>query len=143
MNFSQDVVTAADRVRPYIRKTHLTHSRPFSDLVNADLKTVNTFDHIQISAKNGTGINLLLESISIKINPQPIDTIIRIGVNESKIRSDIYNISNVLDECLIDENTLELKIQIDDKNLSRLKKNKKIKAFESKLTHSDSEYNFN
>ena len=37
MNFPQDVVTAADRVRPYIRKTHLTHSRPFSDLVNADV----------------------------------------------------------------------------------------------------------
>ena len=37
MNFSQDVATAADRVRPYIRKTHLTHSRPFSDLVNADV----------------------------------------------------------------------------------------------------------
>ena len=36
MNFPEDVVTAADRVRPYIRKTHLTHSRPFSDLVNAD-----------------------------------------------------------------------------------------------------------
>ena len=37
MNFPQDVVTAADWVRPYIRKTHLTHSRPFSDLVNADV----------------------------------------------------------------------------------------------------------
>ena len=37
MNFPQDVVTAADRVRSYIRKTHLTHSRPFSDLVNADV----------------------------------------------------------------------------------------------------------
>ncbi|HIB05641.1 MAG TPA: pyridoxal-phosphate dependent enzyme, partial [Candidatus Marinimicrobia bacterium] len=37
MNFPQDVVTAADRVRPYIRKTHLTHSRPFSDLINADV----------------------------------------------------------------------------------------------------------
>tara|TARA_B100000378_G_scaffold72974_2_gene56331 strand:+ start:5729 stop:6682 length:954 start_codon:yes stop_codon:yes gene_type:complete len=37
MNFPEDVVTAADRVRPYIRKTHLTHSRPFSDLVNADV----------------------------------------------------------------------------------------------------------
>ena len=37
MNFPEDVVTAADRVRSYIRKTHLTHSRPFSDLVNADV----------------------------------------------------------------------------------------------------------
>ncbi|MEC7745825.1 MAG: pyridoxal-phosphate dependent enzyme, partial [Candidatus Neomarinimicrobiota bacterium] len=37
MNFPEDVVTAADRVRPYIRKTYLTHSRPFSDLVNADV----------------------------------------------------------------------------------------------------------
>ena len=37
MNFPEDVVTAADRVRPYIRNTHLPHSRPFSDLVNADV----------------------------------------------------------------------------------------------------------
>jgi len=37
MNFPQDIVTAADRIGPYIRKTHLTHSRPFSDLVNADV----------------------------------------------------------------------------------------------------------
>ena len=113
-----------------------------ADLLKTDLNTINTFDHIQISAKNGTGINSLLESISSKINPQPLESIIRIGVNESKIRSDIYNISNVLEECLIDENTLELKIQIDEKNLSRLKKNKKINTFESKLSDSENEYNF-
>ncbi len=113
-----------------------------ADLLKTDLNTINTFDHIQISAKNGTGINSLLESISSKINPQPIETTMRIGVNESKIRSDIYNISNVLEESLIDENTLELKIQIDEKNLSRLKKNKKINTFESKLVDSENEYNF-
>jgi len=113
-----------------------------ADLLKTDLNTINTFDHIQISAKNGTGINSLLESISSKINPQPIETTMRIGVNESKIRSDIYNFSNVLEECLIDENTLELKIQIDEKNLSRLKKNKKINTFESKLSDSENEYNF-
>ena len=112
-----------------------------ADLVKTDLNTINTFDHIQISAKNGTGIKTLIESISSKINPQPIDTTIRIGLNESKIRSNIYNISNVLEECLIDENTLELKIQIDNENLSRLKKNKKVKAFESKI-NSENEYNF-
>lgn len=113
-----------------------------ADLLKADLNTINTFDHIQISAKNGSGINSLLELISSKINPQPIETTMRIGVNESKIRSDIYNISNVLEESLIDENTLELKIQIDEKNLSKLKKNKKINAFESKLVDSENEYNF-
>ena len=113
-----------------------------ADLLKTDLNTINTFDHIQISAKNGTGINSLLESISSKINPQPIETTMRIGVNESKIRSDIYNISNVLEESLIDENTLELKIQIEEKNLSKLKKNKKINAFESKLVDSENEYNF-
>ena len=37
MNFHQDVIIAADSIRPYIRKTHLTNSRPFSDLVNADV----------------------------------------------------------------------------------------------------------
>ncbi len=113
-----------------------------ADLVKTDLNTINTFDHIQISAKNGTGIKSLIESISSKINPQPIDTTIMIGVNESKIRSNIYNISNVLEECLIDENTLELKIQIDNENLSRLKKNKKVKAFESKISDCENEYNF-
>ena len=113
-----------------------------ADLLKTDLNTINTFDHIQISAKNGTGINSLLELISSKINPQPIETTMRIGVNESKIRSDIYNISNVLEESLIDENTLELKIQIEEKNLSKLKKNKKINAFESKLVDSENEYNF-
>ena len=113
-----------------------------ADLVKTDLNMINTFDHIQISAKNGTGIKSLIESISSKINPQPIDTTIRIGLNESKIRSNIYNISNVLEECLIDENTLELKIQIDNENLSRLKKNKKVKAFESKISDSENEYNF-
>ncbi len=113
-----------------------------ADLLKTDLNTINTFDHIQISAKNGSGINSLLELISSKINPQPIETTMRIGVNESKIRSDIYNISNVLEESLIDENTLELKIQIDEKNLSKLKKNKKINAFESKLVDSENEYNF-
>lgn len=113
-----------------------------ADLLKTDLNTINTFDHIQISAKNGSGINSLLELISSKINPQPIETTMRIGVNESKIRSDIYNISNVLEESLIDENTLELKIQIEEKNLSKLKKNKKINAFESKLVDSENEYNF-
>ena len=113
-----------------------------ADLLKTDLNTINTFDHIQISAKNGSGINSLLELISSKINPQPIETTMRIGVNESKIRSDIYNISNVLEESLIDENTLELKIQIEEKNLSKLKKNKKINAFESKLIDSENEYNF-
>ena len=113
-----------------------------ADLLKTDLNTINTFDHIQISAKNGSGINSLLELISSKINPQPIEITMRIGVNESKIRSDIYNISNVLEESLIDENTLELKIQIDEKNLSKLKKNKKINAFESKLIDSENEYNF-
>jgi len=113
-----------------------------ADLLKTDLNTINTFDHIQISAKNGSGINSLLELISSKINPQPIETTMRIGVNESKIRSDIYNISNVLEESLIDENTLELKIQIEEKNLSKLKKNKKINTFESKLVDSENEYNF-
>ncbi|SVC31700.1 uncharacterized protein METZ01_LOCUS284554, partial [marine metagenome] len=37
MNLHQDVIIAADRIHPYIRKTHLTNSRPFSNLVNADV----------------------------------------------------------------------------------------------------------
>ena len=84
---------------------------------------------------------MLIDSISNKINPQPIKVVLRVGVNESKIRSEIYNLSNVQGESLIDNDTLELKIQIDERNLSRLKKNKKIKVFESKLTQPLSEYN--
>ena len=77
------------------------------------------------------------------INPQPIKAILRINVNESKIRAQIYSIANVIQECLINENTLELTVGIDERNLLRLKKNKKIKAIESKLSNSSKEYNFN
>lgn len=111
------------------------------DAVENNIDLINTYDHIQVSAKVGSGIDLLIDSISNKINPQPIKVVLRVGVNESKIRSEIYKLSNVEGESLIDNDTLELKIQIDERNLSRLKKNKKIKVFESKLTQPLSEYN--
>ena len=85
----------------------------------------------------------MIESIALMINPQPIKTILRINVNESKIRAQIYSIANVIQECLINENTLELTVEIDKRNLLRLKKDKKIKAIESKLSNSSKEYNFN
>ena len=85
----------------------------------------------------------MIESIALMINPQPIKCILRINVNESKIRAQIYSVANVIQECLISENTLELAIEIDERNLLKLKKNKKIKAIESKLTNSSKEYKFN
>ncbi len=106
------------------------------DLVKKGLDLLNTYQHIEVSAKEGIGTETLIESIALMINPQPIKTILRINVNESKIRAQIYSIANVIQECLINENTLELTVEIDERNLLRLKKNKKIKAIESKLSTS-------
>ena len=113
------------------------------DLVKKGLDLLNTYQHIEVSAKEGIGTEKLIESIALMINPQPIKTILRINVNESKIRAQLYSIANVIQECLINENTLELTVEIDERNLLRLKKNKKIKAIESKLSNSSKEYNFN
>ena len=113
------------------------------DLVKKSLDLLNTQQHIEVSAKENIGTEKLIESIALMINPQPIKTILRINVNESKIRAQIYSIANVIQECLINENTLELTVEIDERNLLRLKKNKKIKAIESKLSNSSKEYNFN
>ena len=113
------------------------------DLVKKSLDLLNTQQHIEVSAKENIGTEKLIESIALMINPQPIKTILRINVNESKMRAQIYSIANVIQECLIDENTLELTVEIDKRNLLRLKKNKKIKAIESKLSNSSKEYNFN
>ena len=106
------------------------------DLVKKGLDLLNTYQHIEVSAKEGIGTETLIESIALMINPQPIKTILRINVNESKIRAQLYSIANVIQECLINENTLELTVEIDERNLLRLKKNKKIKAIESKLSNS-------
>ena len=106
------------------------------DLVKKGLDLLNTYQHIEVSAKEGIGTEKLIESIALMINPQPIKTILRINVNESKIRAQLYSIANVIQECLINENTLELTVEIDERNLLRLKKNKKIKAIESKLSNS-------
>lgn len=106
------------------------------DLVKKGLDLLNTYQHIEVSAKEDIGTETLIESIALMINPQPIKTILRINVNESKIRAQIYSIANVIQECLINENTLELTVEIDERNLLRLKKNKKIKAIESKLSNS-------
>ena len=113
------------------------------DLVKNNLDLLNTQQHIEVSAKENIGTEKLIESIALMINPQPIKAILRINVNESKIRAQIYSIANVIQECLINENTLELTVEIDKRNLSRLKKDKKIKAIESKLSNSSKEYNFN
>ena len=113
------------------------------DLVKKGLDLLNTYQHIEVSAKEGIGTEKLIESIALMINPQPIKTILRINVNESKIRAQLYSIANVIQECLINENTLELTVEIDERNLLRLKKNKKIKAIESKLSNSSKEYQFN
>jgi len=106
------------------------------DLVKKGLDLLNTHQHIAVSAKEGIGTNKLKGSIALMINPQPIKCILRINVNESKIRAQIYSIANVIQECLISENTLELVVEIEEKNLLKLKKNKKIKAIESKLSNS-------
>lgn len=103
------------------------------DLITKKIDLINDTDNIQISAKDGLGIKNLLDAISKKIKPEPITALIRINIDQSKDRALIYSKSNVVQETIIDDNLLELVIEIDIKNLKKLKKHINIHVVESKL----------
>ena len=103
------------------------------DLITKKIDLINDTDNIQISAKDGLGIKNLLDAISKKIKPEPITALIRINIDQSKDRALIYSKSSVVQETIIDDNLLELVIEIDIKNLKKLKKHINIHVVESKL----------
>ncbi len=63
------------------------------DLMKEKINLINDDNHIQISAKDGLGIENLLHSISKKIKPEPISALIQININQSKERaSNIFSV---------------------------------------------------
>ena len=103
------------------------------DLMKEKINLINDDNHIQISAKDGLGIENLLHSISKKIKPEPISALIQININQSKERALIYSQSSVIQEKLIDNNLLEMNVEIDMKSLKKMKKYININVVESKL----------
>ncbi|MDC0186189.1 GTPase HflX [Gammaproteobacteria bacterium] len=103
------------------------------DLMKEKINLINDDNHIQISAKDGLGIENLLHSVSKKIKPEPISALIQININQSKERALIYSQSSVIQEKLIDNNLLEMNVEIDMKSLKKMKKYININVVESKL----------
>ena len=104
-----------------------------TDLLKQNLGIIDNTTHLEISAKQGTGIDNLLAIISKYIKPKPFRAVLRIRLEQSRERSLIFSHSNVIEECFTDENNLELEVEIDELNLNKLKKNTNIKVVKGKL----------
>lgn len=111
------------------------------DLMKEKINLINDDNHIQISAKDGLGIENLLHSVSKKIKPEPISALIQININQSKERALIYSQSSVIQEKLIDNNLLEMTVEIDMKSLKKMKKYININVVESKLQILEQKFN--
>jgi GTP-binding protein HflX len=104
-----------------------------TDLLKQNLGIIDNSTHLEISAKEGIGIDNLLTTISKYIKPKPFRAVLRIGLEKSRERSLIFSHSNVIEECFTSENNLELEVEIDELNLNKLKKNTNIKLVKGKL----------
>jgi len=103
------------------------------DLLKQKVNIIDNEVRCEVSAVSGEGIDDLLDIISKHIKPEPIITVVQIQLHQSRERALIYSHSNVLDECLTDNNTLELTVEIDKRKLEQLKKNINIQLIEGKL----------
>ena len=104
-----------------------------TDLLKQNISIIDDKTHLEISAKEGTGIDPLLVIISKHIKPEPVRVVLQIGLEQSRERALIFSHSNVIEECFTNENNLELEVEIDKLNLNKLKKNINIKVVKGTL----------
>jgi len=104
-----------------------------TDLLKQNIGIIDDKTHLEISAKEGTGIDPLLAIISKHIKPEPVRVVLQIGLEQSRERALIFSHSNVIEECFTNENNLELEVEIDKLNLNKLKKNINIKVVKGTL----------
>jgi GTP-binding protein HflX len=104
-----------------------------TDLLKQNISIIDDKTHLEISAKEGTGIDPLLAIISKHIKPEPVRVVLQIGLEQSRERALIFSHSNVIEECFTNENNLELEVEIDKLNLNKLKKNINIKVVKGTL----------
>ena len=103
------------------------------DLIQNQTELFSIKDAIKISAKDREGLDPLVERISQELLPSRFIRKLKIDISQSKARSQIYEVANVIEETVNHENQIEILCEIDETSLKRLKKNEKIKAIQSKI----------
>ena len=102
------------------------------DLVRSKSEIFSIDDAVQVSAQSGAGLDELTKYVTKKLEPLKTIRKIRLDLDQSRVRSEIYELSSVIEETVNDDNQIEILCEIDDVSYERLKKNEKIEAIQSK-----------
>ena len=105
------------------------------DLVRSKSEIFSIDDAVQVSAQSGAGLDELTKYVTKKLEPLKTIRKIRLDLDQSRVRSEIYELSSVIEETVNDDNQIEILCEIDDVSYERLKKNEKIEAIQSKIAN--------
>jgi len=105
------------------------------DLVRSKSEIFSIDDAVQVSAQSGAGLDELTKYVTKKLEPLKTIRKIRLDLDQSRVRSEIYELSSVIEETVNDDNQIEILCEIDDVSFERLKKNEKIEAIQSKMAN--------
>ena len=105
------------------------------DLVRSKSEIFSIEDAVQVSAQSGAGLDELTKYVTEKLEPEKTIRKIKLDLNQSRVRSEIYELSTVIEETVNDDNQIEILCEIDDVSYERLKKNEKIEAIQSKMAN--------
>ncbi len=105
------------------------------DLVRSKSEIFSIDDAVQVSAQSGAGLDKLTKYVTKKLEPLKTIRKIRLDLDQSRVRSEIYELSSVIEETVNDDNQIEILCEIDDVSYERLKKNEKIEAIQSKMAN--------
>ena len=105
------------------------------DLVRSKSEIFSIDDAVQVSAQSGAGLDELTKYVTKKLEPLKTLRKIRLDLDQSRVRSEIYESSSVIEETVNDDNQIEILCEIDDISYERLKKNEKIEAIQSKMAN--------
>ena len=105
------------------------------DLVRSKSEIFSIDDAVQVSAQSGAGLDELTKYVTKKLEPLKTIRKIRLDLDKSRVRSEIYELSSVIEETVNDDNQIEILCEIDDVSYERLKKNEKIEAIQSKMAN--------
>ena len=105
------------------------------DLVRSKSEIFSIDDAVQVSAQSGVGLDELTKYVTKKLEPLKTTRKIKLDLDQSRVRSEIYELSSVIEETVNDDNQIEILCEIDDVSYERLKKNEKIEAIQSKMAN--------
>ena len=105
------------------------------DLIQNKSEVFSIKDAAAVSAQNGSGLDELIDKVSSMLEPEMTLRRIKLELGQSRVRSEIYESSNVIEEIVNDHNQIEILCEMDDVSFDRLKKNEKIEAIQSKIAN--------